>query len=29
MHTRQRLKAKEQANIEKYLATFPGRTPKD
>ncbi|MBK8858241.1 MAG: M1 family metallopeptidase [Opitutaceae bacterium] len=29
MHTRQRLKAKEQANIEKYLATFPGRTSKD
>lgn len=26
---RQRLKAKEQANIEKYLTTFPGNTPKD
>ncbi|MBK8478547.1 MAG: hypothetical protein IPL39_20355 [Opitutaceae bacterium] len=29
MHTRQRLKAREQANIEKYLATFPGRALKD
>lgn len=27
--TRQRLKAKEQANIEKYLTTFPGHTPQD
>lgn len=27
--TRARLKAKEQANIEKYLTTFPGHTPKD
>lgn len=26
---RERLKAKEQANIEKYLATFAGRVPKD
>jgi hypothetical protein len=26
---RERLKAKEQANIEKYLATFAGRIPKD
>ncbi len=29
LNVRQRLKAKEQANIEKYLASYPGNTPKD